>query len=47
MDKYALISFIPSMAVVIGCVAIVVVGVKYLRKFMAEDAAKAAANEQK
>ncbi|MCV6591201.1 MAG: hypothetical protein OIF57_19600 [Marinobacterium sp.] len=42
MDKYAMISFIPSMAVVVGCVAMCVVGARYLRKFIEEDAAKAA-----
>jgi len=43
MDKYSLISLIPSLAIVVGCVAIVVVGGKMLRKFIAEDAAKAEA----
>ncbi len=45
MDKYSLISLIPSVAIVVGCVAIVVVGVKMLRKWIAEDAAKAEAAE--
>jgi len=46
MDKYALISFIPSIAVVVGCVAMVVVGVKILPKLMAQDAAKDASSNK-
>ncbi|WP_164847147.1 MULTISPECIES: hypothetical protein [Neptunomonas] len=46
IDIYNFTSFAPSMVVVGGCVAMVVVGVRMLKKFMAEDAAKAAAQEK-
>ncbi|MBY4677210.1 hypothetical protein [Marinobacterium arenosum] len=42
MDKYAMISFIPSIAVIGALFVIVAVGIKMLRKFIAEDAATAA-----
>ncbi|WP_170221817.1 hypothetical protein [Neptunomonas concharum] len=41
IDKYSLISFAPSIAVVVGCVALVVIGVPMLKKAMAADEARA------
>ncbi|UTW05068.1 hypothetical protein KDX31_08770 [Amphritea atlantica] len=41
-DKYSMISFVPSMAIVTAMVVGTFVAVYYLRKCMAKDAAKAA-----
>lgn len=43
VDKYSLISFAPSIAVVAVCVGLVFVGARFLKKHMALDAAKAQA----
>jgi hypothetical protein len=40
-DKYSMMSFIPSVAIVVVCVGLVVVGVSFLKKNIAADAAKA------
>ncbi|WP_164549021.1 hypothetical protein [Amphritea opalescens] len=40
-DKYSMISFIPSMAIVAAMVVGSFVGIYYLRKCIAKDAAKA------
>lgn len=45
VDKYSLISFAPSVAVVAVCVALVFVGVGALKKVMVQDAEKAAARD--
>lgn len=42
MDKYSLIVVAPSVAVVVGCVALVFFGAAYLKKAMVVDAEKAA-----
>lgn len=44
VDKYSMISFAPSIAVVAVCVGLAFYGAKYLKKAMAEDAAKAERN---
>ncbi|WP_293269075.1 hypothetical protein [Neptunomonas sp.] len=45
VDKYSLISFAPSVAVIVVCVALVFVGVSVLKKVMVQDAEKAAARD--
>ncbi len=45
VDKYSFISFAPSVAIVAVCVGLVFVGVIQLKKFIAADAAKAAAQD--
>ncbi len=45
VDKYSLISFAPSVAIVAVCIGLVFVGIVQLKKFIAVDAAKAAAND--
>ncbi len=45
IDKYSLVSFAPSVLIVAGCIAMVVVGVGFLRKQIAKDAAAAVARE--
>jgi len=42
-DKYSMMSFVPSVAIVVVCVALVVVGVRFLKKNIAADAEKAEA----
>ncbi|KDE40048.1 MAG: hypothetical protein ACK4L8_07970 [Nitrincola lacisaponensis] len=41
IDKYSLISLAPSLAVIVGVVAITVFGIVFLKKAIAKDAAKA------
>ncbi|MFC6673101.1 hypothetical protein [Marinobacterium aestuariivivens] len=45
IDKYSLVSFAPSVLIVAACVALVFVGVGFLRKNIAKDAAAAQARE--
>lgn len=47
VDKYNLISFAPSMAVIAVCVALVFVGISVLKKVIVQDAEKAAARDAK
>jgi hypothetical protein len=39
IDKYSLVSFAPSVLIILGCVAFVAVGIGFLRKNIAKDAA--------
>ncbi|WP_020681489.1 hypothetical protein [Marinobacterium rhizophilum] len=41
IDKYSLVSFAPSVLIVATCVVLTVVGVRFLRKNIAKDAAAA------
>ncbi len=41
IDKYSLVSFAPSVLIIAGCVAFVVLGIGFLRKNIARDAAAA------
>nr|WP_173645508.1 hypothetical protein [Marinobacterium profundum] len=41
IDKYSLVSFAPSVLIIAGCVAFVVVGINFLRKNIARDEAAA------
>ena len=41
IDTYTLISLSASLAVIAACVVITFVGIKFLKRYMAEDAAKA------
>jgi len=43
MDTYSLVHFVPAALVLIGCVAICVVGAGLLKKAIAKDAAAAEA----
>ena len=45
VDKYNLISFAPSMAVIGVCIALVFVGFGVLKKVIEQDAAKAAVRD--
>ncbi|SIT10489.1 hypothetical protein [Neptunomonas antarctica] len=45
VDKYNLISFVPSVAVIGVSIVLVFVGIGVLKKMMAQDAAKAAARD--
>jgi hypothetical protein len=45
IDKYSLVSFAPSMLIIAGCVAFAVLGIGFLRKNMAKDAAAALSGE--
>lgn len=40
IDKYSMISLAPSVAVIVGVVAITVFGIVFIKKAMAEDSAK-------
>lgn len=41
IDKYSLISFAPSIAIIAAMLVMAVVGARFLKKAMAADAAKA------
>lgn len=41
IDKYSLLSFAPSIAIIAAMLVMTVVGVRFLKKSMAADAAKA------
>ncbi len=41
IDKYSLISFAPSVAIVAACLAITVLGIRFVKREMAKDAQKA------
>jgi hypothetical protein len=41
IDKYSLISFAPSIAIVAAMIVMTVLGVRFLKKAIAADAAKA------
>ncbi|MGB0663234.1 MAG: hypothetical protein ACPGMR_05555 [Pontibacterium sp.] len=47
MDKYALISFLPSVAVIAVSVVLVFVGIRFVKKSMAADAAAEKARKDK
>lgn len=42
IDKYSLISFAPSIAIIAAMLVMTVVGARFLKKAMAADAAKVA-----
>lgn len=42
IDKYSLISFAPSIAIVVAMIVMTIVAVRFLKKAMAADADKAA-----
>lgn len=41
IDKYSMISFAPSIAIVAAMLVMTFFGIRYLKKVIAEDAAKA------
>ena len=41
IDTYTIAPFSASLAVVVGCVVITIIGAKMIKRLMAEDAAKA------
>ncbi len=45
IDKYSLLSFAPSVVIILGCVAFVVVGISFLRKNISKDGAAAMSGE--
>ncbi|MGB0467879.1 MAG: hypothetical protein ACPGF7_10170 [Pontibacterium sp.] len=46
MDKYAMISFVPSVVIVVAMLVMTVAGIKFLKKSIAKDEAAAAAKSQ-
>ncbi|MDC9719847.1 MAG: hypothetical protein PSN46_03850 [Gammaproteobacteria bacterium] len=41
IDSYTLVYLLAGLAVVLSCAALPIIGAKFLRKFMAQDAAAA------
>ncbi len=41
IDKYSLISFAPSILIVVAMIVMTVAGIRFLKKAMAQDAQKA------